>query len=134
MAAWGCEFYLLVLKVSLTSEWSDVMIYLFYRYLWNTNHRRSLFSVFAFSSPSINFSTSLSETSANLPECSSSSEKVSMWKFDSSSRTSPVTVTSKPFCELNFKRTSRAPEREALLLLANHVSNHGDTNILTRER
>ena len=96
MAAWGYEFYLLVLKVSLTSERSDitVMFYLFYRYWWNTNHRRSLFSVFAFSSPSINFSTSLSETSANLPECSSSSEKVSMWKFGCSSRTSPVTVTS----------------------------------------
>ena len=27
-----------------------------------------------------------------------------------------------------------APEREALLQLANHVSNHGDTNSRTRER
>ena len=32
--------------------------------------------------------------SANLSECSSSSEKVSMWKFGSSSRKSPVTVPS----------------------------------------
>ena len=34
----------------------------------------------------------------------------------------------------NFKRTGRAPEQEALLSLANHVCNHGDTNVLTRER
>ena len=57
------------------------------------SRRRSFFSV-AFSFPSVNFSTSLSETSANLPECSSSSEKVSMWKFGSSSRKSPVAVPS----------------------------------------
>ena len=108
MAAWGYEFYLLVLKVSLTSERIDitVMFYLFYRYWWNTNHRRSLFSVFAFSFPSINFSTSHSETSANLPECSSSSEKVSMWKFGSSSRTSPVKLIkfqTKPAARLSGK-------------------------------
>ena len=36
-------------------------------------------------------------TSANLPECSSRSEKVSMWKFGSSSRKSPVTVPSSHF-------------------------------------
>ena len=59
------------------------------------SRRRSFFSV-AFSFPSVNFSTSLSETSANLPECSSSSEKVSMWKFGHSSRKSPVTIVFAP--------------------------------------
>ena len=57
---------------------------------------KGLFLVFTFSSPSMNFLTSLSETSANLPECSSSSEKVSMWKFGHSSRKSPVTIVFAP--------------------------------------
>ena len=32
-----------------------------------------------------------------------------------------------------MKRAGRMPEWEALLLVANNVSNHGDTNILTHE-
>ena len=87
MAARGYEFYLLVLKVlssrllqhekiKVVSPSGHVMFCLFHRYWWNSYIKHNFFF------------------SANLPECSSSSEKVSMWKFGSSSRKSPVTVPS----------------------------------------
>ena len=81
MAARGYEFYLLVLKVlssrllqhekiKVVSPSGHVMFCLFHRYWWNSYIKHNFFF------------------SANLPECSSSSEKVSIWKSGSSPRKS----------------------------------------------
>ena len=50
------------------------------------------------------------------------------WGYEFYLRVLKVSLTSDEISE-----EPAAPEQKALLLSANYVSNHGDTNILTRE-
>ena len=111
MATRGYEFYLQVLKVSLTSEWSEqegekyfqhekikfvspsghVMFCLFNRYWWNSY----INYLFKFILKQLNSAIKV-VTYRKIPVTKMlwSSEKVSMWKFGSSLGKSPVTVLS----------------------------------------
>ena len=123
-------------KIKFVAPSGHIMFCLFYRYWWNSYIKDNLF-FYSFSKQQNSAIKVVTYRKMPVTKMLWSSEKVSMWKFGRSSRKSPVTVPSshlEAILWMKFQRNRPRAWAGSSLVIALSCCNHGDTNILTRER